>query len=334
MVNTWAVLKNKTSLRPDWQPKAGLETLKLRARLLKQTRSLFYERNVLEVETPLLTTNGSTEVHLDQFHVSDDVNDKDFWLITSPELAMKRLLAAGSGDIFQLGKVFRAGEQGSKHQPEFTMLEWYRLGFDLTTLMKEVEQLIIELLAEKLTTPAMSMTYAQAFEQTLSLDPFKADIEDLKACFKTRLGTEPPPLDDKQAYLDLLMSHLIEPTFAKDRLTFITHYPAEQASLARLNHQDHRVAERFEVFAGGLELANGFHELTDVDEQRTRMLEENKHRLVMNKPAMQVDQKFLAALKSGLPDCSGVAVGFDRLVMLASGKQNIEDVISFSIDNC
>lgn len=317
----------------DWWPSAERETLKTRARLLQQTRSFFYARNVLEVETPILTTSGSTETHLDHFAVSNESGDKNYQLNTSPELAMKRLLAAGCGDIFQLSKVFRAGETGRQHQPEFTMLEWYRLGFDLKKLMKEVERLFVELFADKLLRPSLSMTYAQAFEQTLSLDSFTVSVDDLKQCFKKHLQSDAPLLDDRQSYLDLVMSHIIEPQFSADRLTFITHYPAEQASLARINEQDSRVAERFEVFAGGLELANGFHELCDVKEQGRRMREENKRRAEMNKTEIEIDQDFLAALDAGLPDCSGVAVGFDRLVMLVTGKQNIEEVISFAIKN-
>jgi len=330
----WAVPKNKKPLNSDWRPTASLEILRSRARLLQQTRSFFYARDVLEVETPMLTATGSTEVHLDQFSVSSEVAAAGYQLITSPELAMKRLLAAGSGDIFQLSKVFRAGEQGSKHQPEFTLLEWYRLGFDLDALMKEVEQLLVELLADKLCQPPVSMTYAQAFEEPTRLNPLTATIDELQQYFQSQMQQQAPSLDDRQSYLDLIMSHIVEPTFAHDRLTFVTHYPTEQASLARVCANDPRVAERFEVFAGGLELANGFHELTDVVEQRYRMQQENKRRVEMGKSPIEIDQYFLAALEAGLPDCSGVAVGFDRLVMLVTGQQNIEDVISFSIDNC
>ena len=316
----------------NWQPSASLAMLKSRARLLQQTRSFFYERHVLEVETPILSTTGSTEIHLDQFTVNDPVDRSTYYLITSPELAMKRLLAAGSGDIFQLTKVFRAGEKGKNHQPEFSMLEWYRLGFDLNALMEEVEQLFNLLLDERLTLAPTRITYANAFKHYLSIDPFTATQQELTECFADKTKTQPPVLDNRQDYLDLLMSHLIEPQFEPGGLTFVTHYPAEQASLARINPKDPRVAERFEVFAGGLELANGFYELTDFDEQRSRILVENSYRIATNKPEITVDKKFLAALEAGLPDCSGVAVGFDRLVMLVTGKQNITEVISFAND--
>ncbi len=335
-MNTWAVPKNnrkKNNSSSGWRPSADRETLKARVRLLQQTRSFFYERDVLEVETPILTTSGSTETHLDHFAVGSEAGGSNYYLNTSPELAMKRLLAAGSGDIFQLSKVFRAGEQGRQHQPEFTMLEWYRLGFDLKKLMTEVEQLFVELLADKLLRPSIAMTYAQAFEQFLSFNPFTVSVDKLRTCFEEHSQADAPLLNDKQAYLDLIMSHIVEPRFDADRLTFITQYPAEQASLARINKQDSRLAERFEVFAGGLELANGFHELSDAAEQRSRMLEENKRRVEINKTEIELDQHFLAALEAGLPDCSGVAVGFDRLVMFATGKQNIEEVISFAIKN-
>jgi len=328
-VNTWAVLKNNN--HSDWRPTADLETLKQRARLLQQTRSFFYARDVLEVETPILTSTGSTEVHLDQFDVNSETDNSNYYLITSPEFAMKRLLAAGSGDIFSLGKVFRAGEKGSRHQPEFTMLEWYRLGFDLEKLMQEVEQLLVVLFDDKLVQPSVTMTYAQAFEKIISLNPLTATIDELMFAVKQHSDMDVPSLDDRQSYLDLIMSHFVEPTFSPDRLTFVTHYPAEQASLARLNKNDPRVAERFEVFAGGLELANGFYELADVAEQRNRMLYDNKQRVEMGLTEIELDQDFLSALEAGLPDCSGVAIGFDRLVMLATGKQNINDVISFAI---
>ncbi|MGD8785039.1 MAG: EF-P lysine aminoacylase EpmA [Thioalkalispiraceae bacterium] len=324
--------KNNATVTPDWRPTASIETLKTRARLLQQTRSFFYQRDVLEVETPILTSAGTTETHLDQFVVSSPLDDKHYYLITSPELAMKRLLAAGSGDIFQLTRVFRAGECGSQHQPEFTMLEWYRLGFDLDALMREVEALLAVLLGDKLTSSVMTLTYAQAFEQYLSIDPFSATIEELKQCFVSRTKTEPPVLEDKQAYLDLLMSHLVEPCFDPKRLTFVKHYPAEQASLARINETDPRVAERFEAFAGGLELANGFYELTDKDQQLKRMQEENQQRLAIGKLQIDIDQSFLAALEEGLPVCSGVAVGFDRLVMVVTTKHTIREVQSFIID--
>jgi lysyl-tRNA synthetase class 2 len=297
---------------------------------MEQARSFFSERGVLEVETPVITRFGTTEIHLDQFVVSSHLDQHAYRLVTSPELAMKRMLAAGYGDIFQIGKVFRAGEQGSRHQPEFTMLEWYRTGFDMNDLMREVEQLFYTILPSELPNPSQTISYAQAFDHYVSLDPFSSGIEVLKKRFEQHAGIEAPVLDNEQDYLDLIMSHVIEPQFDQARLTFVTHYPAEQASLARISPDDPRVAERFEVFAGGMELANGFYELADADEQKARMQAENRERIETGKPEVQLDQKFLAALQHGLPECSGVAVGFDRLVMLATGKQTIQEVISFT----
>lgn len=333
LVSTLAGPKTDRTSNSDWKPSASLQTLKIRARLLEHTRSFFSGRKVLEVETPVITSSGSTETHLDQFSVSSEVAQNGYRLVTSPELAMKRMLAAGYGDIFQIGKVFRAGEKGSRHQPEFTMLEWYRTGFDMTDLMREVEQLFYTLLPSELPNPSQAITYAQAFDHYVSLDPFSSGIEVLKSRFEQYAGFKAPVLDNVQDYLDLIMSHVIEPQFDTGRLTFVTHYPAEQASLARISAEDPRVAERFEVFAGGMELANGFHELADADEQKARMLAENRTRVEMGKPGIKPDQHFLAALEAGLPDCSGVAVGFDRLVMLATGKQTIQEVLSFTFDN-
>ncbi|MGD8926852.1 MAG: EF-P lysine aminoacylase GenX, partial [Thioalkalispiraceae bacterium] len=190
-MNIWAVPKNNDTETSDWQPGASLATLKSRARLLQQTRSFFYARDVLEVETPIMCSMGSTEVHLDQFEVTNALDNSRSYLITSPELAMKRLLAAGAGDIFQITRVFRAGEKGKRHQPEFTMLEWYRHGFELEDLMREVEQLLTDLLVDKLTRPAVTISYVRAFEQYLSIDPLLASISDLKQCFLANTKTTP-----------------------------------------------------------------------------------------------------------------------------------------------
>lgn len=328
----------------DWRPSADLQSLQHRATLLQVTRRFFADREVLEVETPILSQSGSTEVHLEHFVASpaghhldlSDVPDKPaahYFLNTSAELAMKRLLAAGTGDIYQISKVFRANEQGARHQPEFTMLEWYRVGFDLNALMNEVALLLTELVGAQLSLPHVTYGYSEVFYNIVQLDPLQAPIEQLRHCFKHHSGYDAPDLDDRQAYLDLIMSYIIEPRFNPAQLTFVTHYPAEQASLARLNANNPDIAERFEAFAGGLELANGYHELSDVNEQRQRMLKEKRIREQRKKPALEMDHRFLAALDHGLPDCSGVAVGFDRVCMLSLGRQRIDEVISFSIEN-
>jgi len=317
----------------NWRPDAKLETLKLRAQLLQRTRAFFAQRRVLEVETPALSHSATTEPHLNSWQVISTLRaDQKFYLHTSPELPMKRLLAAGSGDIYQLCKVFREGELGSRHNPEFTLLEWYRTGFDMTAIMRDVEEYFMELLQDKLTHKAEFISWRQAFMDYANCDPFEATTENLKQVFTSYTKQEVPDIGD-EAWLDLIMSQVVEPQFNRDRLVFVTHYPASQASLARLNRDDQRLAERFEVFAGGMELANGFHELTDANEQRQRIEHENQLRNQRGLSVVDVDEYFLAALDHGLPDCSGVAVGFDRLVMLAAGIPDIRQVMSFSFDN-
>lgn len=319
---------NKT----DWRPDASLETLKLRAQLLKRTRAFFEKRNVLEVETPALSRAATTEPHLSSWQVSTPIkSEQTFYLNTSPELPMKRLLAAGSGDIYQLCKVFREGELGARHNPEFTLLEWYRTGFDMQALMREVDDYLSEILANNLKAKTEYISYQQVFMEYASCDPFDANKTVLKQVFTDYTQQATQGIGDGD-WLDLIMSQVVEPQLPKDRLVFVTHYPASQASLARLTSEDTRVAERFEVFAGGLELANGFHELTDVREQRQRIEYENRTRREQGLPQVNIDERFLAALEHGLPDCSGVAVGFDRLVMLAAGKTDINQVLSFSFN--
>ncbi len=323
-----------SSSSPDWCPSADLETLKNRARLQGIIREFFAERMVLEVETPILSQAGSTEPHLEHFKAVEPDSTHHYLMNTSAELAMKRLLAAGSGDIFQINKVFRAHERGTRHQPEFTMLEWYRLDFDLHALMDEVAQLLSTLGGACLHQERVTKTYVQVFEEIVQVDPLQTSVEELQSCFKQHTGNDAPVLEDRQAYLDLIMSSIIEPGFNPNRLTFVTHYPAEQASLARLSKTNSKLAERFEVFAGGLELANGFHELCDVSEQTQRMKTENIIRQQQNKPMLDLDERFLAALAHGLPDCSGVAIGFDRVCMWVLAKQHISEVMSFTAENC
>jgi len=316
----------------NWRPGATPETLKIRAQLLQRTRAFFDLRNVLEVETPALSGAGTTELHLSSWQVTSSLRtDPQFFLHTSPELAMKRLLAAGSGDIYQICKVFRQGEQGHRHNPEFTLLEWYRTGFDMQAMMDEVDALLTGLLKNKITVKSEVLSYQQAFVKYAQCDPFNASTEQLKQIFTDYTQQDVQGIGEDD-WLDLVVSQVVEPQLPRDRLVFITHYPASQASLAKLNIDDPRMAERFEVFAGGLELANGFHELTDVKEQRQRIEQENKQRQENGLPIMEVDERFFAALEHGLPDCSGVAIGFDRVVMLAAGVDDIRKVISFSFD--
>jgi lysyl-tRNA synthetase class 2 len=303
-----------------------------RAALVKNIRDFFLQRDVLEVETPVLSTAGSTEVHIQHFVTQPCASQPAYRLNSSPELAMKRLLAAGSGDIYQIGKVFRANEQGRRHQSEFTMLEWYRLGFDLNALMTEVELLLNELCPTYFTQARVTLSYTQAFEQYAGLNPLTCALSELKTCYEEKTKHSVPDIAERQALLDLLMSTIVEPQFPARRITFVTEYPAAQASLARLNSQNPLVAERFEVFAGGLELGNGFHELSDATEQRERMQQELAYRKAHQLDEVQLDERLLAALEHGLPECSGVAMGVDRLCMLALDKPSIEQVISFTLE--
>jgi lysyl-tRNA synthetase class 2 len=317
----------------NWRPTATIETLRKRAQLLERTRAFFAQRGVLEVETPLISHAATTELHLSSWQVySPRDNGQPRYLHTSPELAMKRLLAAGSGDIYQLCKVFREAEEGNRHNPEFTLLEWYRLGFDMYAMMREVETFLLGLLPNSMTVSVEQISWQQAFMRYADCDPFEATANELQAIYVRHKGQSVENMN-MQDWYDLLMSQVIEPSLPRDRLVFITHYPASQASLARLNTHDSRLAERFEVFAGGLELANGFHELTDAKEQRQRIEDEIRQRKQAGLPEIKTDEHFLAALEYGMPDCRGVAIGFDRLVMLATGEKDITKVLSFSFSN-
>ncbi len=322
-----------------WQPAASLATLRLRARLLTAIRAFFTARGVLEVDTPALSVAGSTDPHLDSFvtcHTGPGQQQgQSLYLHTSPEFPMKRLLAAGSGCVYQIAKVFRNGEAGRHHQPEFTLLEWYRLGFDHHRLMDEVEELVTTLLAERLPLAASErLTYREVFKRHVDLDPQRASVTELAACAFVH-GIMPPPhmpAANPDPWLDLLLSHCIEPKLGQGRLTFLYDYPASQAALALVRDGDPPVAERFELYINGIELANGFHELTDAGEQRCRFAHDNQAREANGLRSMAVDENLLAALAAGLPACAGVALGFDRLLMIAAGCSSLTDVIAFPID--
>jgi len=300
--------------------------MRLRARLYQQIRHFFEQRDVLEVETPLLGQAASTDVHL----ASLCVEAENQYLQTSPEFAMKRLLAAGSGAIYQICKSFRQGESGKRHNPEFTMLEWYRPGFDYLQLMAEVAELVNLLLGER---SVRQLSYRDAFVAVLGVDPHRADADVLVGLAKRHTGYVADG-DDVDTLLELLMSQVIEPTLGCNELTFIYDYPASQCALAKVavDAEGAAVAQRFELYVEGVELANGYYELTDADEQLQRFmadLDERKRRGLVTLPA---DQKLLAALQSGMPDCAGVALGLDRLLMLMAGADSIRDVITFPAD--
>ena len=317
----------------QWQPSASIKNLLTRAKLIEEIRRFFTDRGLLEVETPVLSEFGVTDVHLATFSTEfispfGDLS-KTLWLSTSPEYHMKRLLAAGSGPIFQIGKVFRNEEAGNRHNPEFTMLEWYRPHFDMYRLINEVDDLLQQILE---CPPAESMSYQFAFQQYVGLDPLSADLSELaeKAKKHQLIGAEN---ENRDTLLQFLFSTVVEPQIGQEVPVVVYHFPASQAALAQISSEDLRVAERFEFYYKGLELANGFHELSDAREQLRRFQQDNLQREKMGLPVRAIDTRLLAALQAGIPNCSGVALGVDRLLMIAMGTESIKDVISFAIDN-
>lgn len=315
----------------DWRPSASLEVLQLRARLLQRARAHFEASGALEVETPVLVRAAVTDVHLESLAVHRSDGERVGFLHTSPEYAMKRLLCAGAPDIFQVAHVFREGERGRRHNPEFTMIEWYRLGMDHFALMDDVEALLRTLLEPlRAVGPTTHVTYADAFESALGVDPLEAATADIEAA-AMRAGLDIPPgiASERDSLLDLAMATLVTARFPNDRITFVRDFPASQAALARV---DGPVAARFEAFWGGLELANGFHELDDAREQALRFESDDATRRARGQPARTMDQSFLAALAAGLPPCAGVALGFDRVVMVAAGARHIDEVVAFPIE--
>lgn len=314
-----------------WCPTASLANLRLRAELLQKLRAFFDTRGVMEVETPALSRAAVTDRHLASFRV-DDPSSGALYLHTSPEFPMKRLLAAGSGDIYQVGKVFRAGEVGRLHNPEFTLVEWYRLGFDHHRLMREVAELV-QLLVPGLQQSPEYLSYREAFLQHAGFDPFIADRQTCIAVLRRHAKVWPAENAlDYDGWLDLVAGETVYPALGKGRLTFVFDYPASQAALARIHPGDPPAAARFEVFLHGVELANGFHELADAKEQRRRFERDLEFRKATRLPAVPMDEHFLAALAQGLPECAGVALGFDRLVMRAAGAHSIQEVIAFPFE--
>lgn len=309
-----------------WRPGASIATLELRARLLKAARQYFAATRTLEVETPSLSRTAVSDVHLAS--VATTVCGAPAWLHTSPEYPMKRLLAAGCGDIFQIARVYRDGEVGRYHNPEFTMIEWYRLNKDHQQLMDDVERLVGSLLPARCVDRAERITYRDAVQLHAGVDCFDDEPALLRAALARGGIDVPSGIDaDRDALLDLIMASLVGPQLGRDQLTFVYDYPASQAALARIRGP---VASRFEAYLDGLELANGFHELSDAVEQQQRFAADLQQRRQRGLPESVVDQRFVAALQAGLPDCAGVALGFDRLVMCAIQAQHIDAVLAFS----
>lgn len=318
-----------------WQPTSSIETLQLRAQMLSNIRQFFAKRNVLEVDTPCLCHGTVTDVNLRAFRTSFNLassqQQTDLFLQTSPEFAMKRLLCSGSGCIYQLGKAYRNEESGKHHNPEFTLLEWYRLGFDHLQLIDEVDQLMQAILG---CPPMDKLTYQYAFLQYCGFDPLSCTFETIKThCIEQGLAEIAEYETSTDVLLQLLFCHVIERNIGQQAPIAIIGFPASQAALARLEPNDQRVSRRFEVYYQGLELANGYHELSSVEEQRQRFEHDNQMRAAQGLPELPIDQRFLEAMQHGLPDCAGVALGFDRLLMIAANKNDIAQVLPFSFQN-
>jgi lysyl-tRNA synthetase class 2 len=304
--------------------------LERRASLCALIRVFFAERGVLEVETPILSEGGNTEPNIESFATTfgrrSDARSPERWMRTSPEHALKRLLAAGIGDCFELGRVFRNGEAGRRHNPEFTMLEWYRVGFDHVVLMRETAALVLVALASVgRSVDVVETTYRDVFAP-LGIDPFASSIDALRAPLESfRIDGGGLSRDD---WLDLLITHRLQPDFPRDRMTIVHDFPASQCALAKIRDGDPPVAERFELFLGSFELANGYHELIDATEQRARFERDNARRRERGQREMPIDERFLAALPS-MPACAGVALGIERLLMAMADTDDIADVVAF-----
>jgi elongation factor P--(R)-beta-lysine ligase len=319
----------------DWRPTASIDALRLRARLNAVVRAFFAERGVLEVETPLMSRAGNTDPNIASFAVEfsgrTDGAPRTRWLRTSAEFAMKRLLAAGAGDCYELGRVFRNGEAGGRHNPEFTMLEWYRVGWSHLQLVDEAVDLVQAALALAGREASVArIGFRDLYRDALGIDPMTADIGTLRAAFDGDIDPAGLTRDD---WLDLLMTHRIQPRFPPNRLLAVHDYPASQCALANVVRRgDVDVAERFELYLGPLELANGYHELTDADEQDARFRRDLHVRAQRGQPQPPIDAALLAAMRSGLPACAGVALGIDRLLMAMLGTVCIDEVLAFGFN--
>ncbi|MCG6218303.1 elongation factor P--(R)-beta-lysine ligase [Vibrio furnissii] len=317
--------------KSEWMPTASIEQLKQRAALLSRIRQFFAERDVLEVDTPAMSHATVTDVHLHTFQTQfvgpGYATGRHLHLMTSPEFHMKRLLAAGSGSIYQMAKAFRNEENGRYHNPEFTMLEWYRVGFDHHDLMDEMDALLQMTLQ---TGASERLTYQQAFLTVLGVCPLEGSMAELKqAAASLGLSDIAESETDRDTLLQLLFSMGVEGNIGQHVPAFVYDFPASQAALAKINPNDARVADRFEVYFKGIELANGFHELDNPREQLARFEADNAKRIDMGLAPQPIDYHLIAALEAGLPACAGVALGIDRLIMLALGEDHIDKVTAF-----
>ena len=320
-----------------WTPSGTPGAVRLRARLNRLIREFFHARGVLEVETPVLSLAGNTDPNIASFQVQfsgrTDGAPRTRWLRTSPEFALKRLLAAGIGDCYELGRVFRDGEAGGRHNPEFTMLEWYRVGWDHLGLIEETAELVRAALSSiGRNAPLRVVSYRDLYLEAIGIDPFTADEQALRAALGA-VEIDPDGLS-RDDWLDLLMTHRLQPTFDPEGLLAIVDYPASQCALARVREgvDGVLVAERFEMYLGSVELANGYHELLDATEQRARFGCDGALRKSRGDAVPPMDERLLAALEAGLPACAGVAVGVDRLLMAMLRAPGIRDVLAFEFN--
>jgi len=318
-----------------WQPSSGPAAAASRASLMRRIREYFDKTHALEVDTPVLSPFAVSDTQIESFAVApSQTSRRSLYLQTSPEFCMKRLLAAGYPDIFSICRVFRDGEAGRQHQPEFTMIEWYRLGLGLDDIIADTIRLIDAALGDEAPgSEAATLDYADALRDACNIDFQCTDVDMLAAAagadddLRAAIGNE---TDD---WLDLLLSMHVIPAFPRDRLTVLRHYPASQAALARLCPHDPAVADRFEVFLGPVELANGYVELTNATEQAARIVRDNEERTRRKRPLRPIDESLLSALEAGLPECAGVAMGFERLQMILDRTDDIRDVITFAYDS-
>jgi lysyl-tRNA synthetase class 2 len=327
------VLKDKAAY--GWQPACSLDVLQLRAQMLSQLRVFFAQRNVLEVETPALYPFTNPDPMIEGFEVLETQHSSDsLYLQTSPEFAMKRLLAAGSGAIYQICRAYRQSESGRYHNPEFTILEWYRPGYTLHQLMAEVEDLLVQVLPEScLQHQVVYVTYQAVFSKAVGIDPLSASINDFVIAAEILGYPEAQMIcaDNQSEWLDFMFSHVVQPNLPRQCIVFVYNYPACQSALARLHPQQPEVAERVEVFIDGVELGNGFQELTDSEEQRQRFIRQQMERKEHGITVPSLDKYFLAALDAGIPETAGIAIGIDRLLMLACGADDISQVLAFPL---
>lgn len=313
-----------------WIPTATFEALKHRADLLQKIRAFFMTRNVLEVETPILSQHTVTDPYIESFSTLDAQNNI-YFLQTSPEYGMKRLLAAGSGPIYQITKAFRKEEQSRFHNPEFTMLEWYQPDLDHHGLMEQVDALLSATLA---TPSTHKISYREIFQRHLNIDPFNIKLSELKKIVLQHINIDIDAVNpDLDTCLQLLLSHCIEPTLGFDAPVFLYNFPPAQAALARISETEPKVGERFELYIQGVEIANGFHELANPHEQKQRFASDQLKRQQLRRFIPSIDERLIAALEHGLPKCAGVAIGIDRLLMFKTNANALQEVMSFAWEN-